>query len=251
MSRPTDPTTPPHRTTARRLTTLGATLVAAVAVATGPAFAHTEVEAQNARALAENVTLDFHAASESDTSGISKLEVILPEGLTPADITFDKGPEGWSYAATSRGYTVSGPELAVGADAAFSVTVRQLPDAEELVFKTLQSYADGQIDRWIELEDTGEDGGHGHPAPTLKLAPAAAGATPIPASPAASPSPSTDPSTAEPAPSVTASPEQAAADTDAGDDGMSTGAVIGIAAAVLVALGGGAWWLRRRGTGSA
>ncbi|MET8828997.1 DUF1775 domain-containing protein [Streptomyces sp. NPDC004610] len=250
MSRPTDPTSPSLRTTARRLTTLGATLVAAVAVAAGPAFAHTEVQAQNARALAENVTLDFHAASESDASGITELEVILPEGLTPADITFDKGPEDWKYATTSRGYTVSGPELAVGADAEFSVTVRQLPDAEELVFKTLQSYADGQIDRWIELEDTGEDGGHGHPAPTLKLAPAAAGATPIPATPTpASPSPS--PGTAEPTPSVTASPEQAAAETDAGDDGMSTGAVIGIAAAVLVVLGAGAWWLRRRGTGSA
>ncbi|MEU9337848.1 DUF1775 domain-containing protein [Streptomyces sp. NPDC048290] len=262
MSRPPGTTSPATRTPAppaapgatarRRLATIGALVVAAVAVATGPASAHTEVQAQNARALAENVTLDFHAASESDASGITKLEVILPEGLTPADIRFDEGPKGWTYATTSRGYTVSGPELAVGADAEFSVTVRQLPDAEQLVFKTLQSYADGQIDRWIELEDTGEDGdGHGHPAPTLKLAPAAPGATPIAPTPSPTPTPTEAPA-ASPSPSTSASTEQTAADAtaDDGDGGLSTGAVAGIAAAVLVVLGAGAWWLRRRGSGA-
>ncbi|MFE4665477.1 DUF1775 domain-containing protein [Streptomyces sp. NPDC056716] len=236
---------------ARRLSTVSAVLVAAVALTAGPAFAHTEVEAENAQALAQNVTLDFHAASESDAAGITELEVILPEGLVPADISYDKGPEGWKYAATSRGYTVSGPELAVGADAEFSVTVRQLPDAAELVFKTLQTYSDGQIDRWIELEDTGDDGdGHGYPAPTLKLAPAAPGASPLAPSPSAEP---TTPAPSSPTPAETPepSPEQAAAETDAGDDGLSTGAVIGIAAAVLVVLGAGVWWFRGRGSRSA
>ena len=50
-----------------------------------------------------------------------------------------KGPDGWKLAPTSRGYTVSGPKLAVGEDAEYVVTVRQLPDAKSLVFKTLQT----------------------------------------------------------------------------------------------------------------
>jgi hypothetical protein len=69
----------------------------------------------------------------------------------------------------------------VGEDAEYVVTVRQLPDAKKLVFKTLQSYSDGRVDRWIELEDPAEDGhghGDGHPEPHLELKPAAPGAKP-------------------------------------------------------------------------
>ncbi|MGW2717784.1 DUF1775 domain-containing protein [Streptomyces sp. NPDC001492] len=36
-------------------------------------------------------------------------------------------------------------------NAEYSVVVKQLPDAEELAFKTLQTYGDGHTDRWIEL----------------------------------------------------------------------------------------------------
>lgn len=81
-----------HRPTlARSLHRLGAlTAVAlAVTVATaGPAAAHAEVEAEGARALDQNVALTFSAASESDSAGITKLEVILPKGITPGDITY-------------------------------------------------------------------------------------------------------------------------------------------------------------------
>ncbi|MEV7862413.1 hypothetical protein AB0O86_27210 [Streptomyces hirsutus] len=54
------------------------------------------------------------------------------------------------------------------------------------MFKTLQTYGDGRIDRWIGLDDSGDNGhGHGHPtpAPALDLAPAEPGATPISPSP--------------------------------------------------------------------
>ncbi|WP_327725008.1 hypothetical protein [Streptomyces europaeiscabiei] len=110
-----------HRPTfARSLRRTGVLTAAAFAVAVvtaGPAAAHAEVEAEGARALDQNVELTFHAESESGDAGISKLEVILPEGITPADITFEEGPDGWKFATTSRGYTVSGPKLAVGEDA--------------------------------------------------------------------------------------------------------------------------------------
>lgn len=237
--------------TLRRSGALTAVALASVVAVAGPAAAHADVEAEGARALDQNVELTFSAASESTTAGITKLEVILPEGLVPADITYEKGPDGWKFAPTSRGYTVSGEKRAVGEDVEYVVTVRQLPDAESLVFKTLQSYSDGKVDRWIELEESEEDGHHGHPAPRLDLKAAAPGAKP------ASPTPSEEPTTA--APETEATPEsdartpsaQPAADSTDGDDGLSPAVPLGIGAAVLVAVGGGVWWLRSRRGGTA
>lgn len=243
-----------HRPTlvrsSRRLGVLTAAAFAVAVATAGPAAAHAEVEAEGARALDQNVELTFSAESESASAGITKLEVILPEGLVPADITYKKGPDGWKFAPTDRGYTVSGAKLAVGEDVEYAVTVRQLPDAKSLVFKTLQSYSDGKVDRWIELEEesAGDGHGHGHPAPRLDLKGAAPGAEVV------SPTPSEEPTTASPTPEPSAessapSVEAAADSTD--DDGGSLAAPLGIGAVVLLALGGGAWWLRSRRGGTA
>jgi uncharacterized protein YcnI len=225
----------------------------AVAVATaGPAAAHVEVEARGARALDRNVDLTFFAESESASAGITKLEVILPEGIVPADVTYKEGPDGWKFTPTGRGYTVSGSGLAAGEDIEHVVTVRQLPDTTSLAFKTLQSYSDGKTDRWIELEEESEgDGhGHGHPAPRLDLKAAAPGAEPV----SPTPSPSKEPTTPSPSPepdakTSTPSAESAADSTD--DDGASLAVPLAIGAAVLLALAGGVWWLRSRRGGTA
>ncbi|WP_210584075.1 DUF1775 domain-containing protein [Streptomyces sp. GESEQ-35] len=246
-----------HRLTlVRNLHRLGAlTAVAfAAAVATaGPAAAHTEVEAEGAQALGQNVALTFTAESESASAGITGLEVILPKGITPGDVTYKEGPDGWKLAPSGRGYTVSGPKLAVGEDAEYVVTVRQLPDAKSLVFKTLQSYSDGQVDRWIELDDTGgDDHGHGHPAPRLDLKPAAPGAELVSPTPTEEPTkaaPSSDSTSGEPTTGTSTSAEPVADSTD-GDDGLPVAVPIGIGAAVLL-LGGGAWWFRSRRGGAA
>jgi uncharacterized protein YcnI len=239
-----------HRS--RRLGVLTAAAFALAVAGAGPAAAHTEVEAEGARALDQNVELTFLAESESSAAGITKLEVILPEGLVPADITYKEGPDGWKFTPTGRGYTVSGAKLAVGEDAEYVVTVRQLPDAKSLVFKTLQSYSDGKVDRWIELEESEGDGhGHGHPAPRLDLKAAAPGAELV------SPTPSAEPTTASPSPSPETSAEtstpsaEPAADGTDGDDGLPVAALLGIGAAVLLALGGGVWWFRSRRGGAA
>lgn len=236
---------------ARGLCRLGAFMAVALAatVATaGPASAHTEVEAEGARALDQKVALTFTAESESASAGISKLEVILPKGLTSQDITYEDGPEGWKFATTGRGYTVSGPKLAVGEDAEYVVTARQLPDARELVFKTLQTYSDGQVDRWIELEEEGGGHGHGHPAPRLELKPAAPGAKPVSPSPTAEPAttaPSSGTGAGEPTTGASSQSAQPVADSAEGDDGMPLAVPLGIGVAVL-ALGGGVWWFRSR-----
>ncbi|MFD9111333.1 DUF1775 domain-containing protein [Streptomyces bottropensis] len=233
----------------RRLGVLTAAAFAVAVATAGPAAAHAEVEAEGARALDQNVDLTFSAESESASAGITELEVILPKGIVPADLTYKKGPDGWKFTPTARGYTVSGAKLPVGEDVEYVVTVRQLPDAKSLAFKTLQSYSDGNVDRWIELEEEAEgDGhGHGHPAPRLDLKAAAPGAEVV------SPTPSEEPTTAAPSPepsAKTSAPSAQAAADSTDDDGFPV-VPLALGAAVVLALGGGVWWLRSRKGGTA
>ncbi|MET9348414.1 DUF1775 domain-containing protein [Streptomyces termitum] len=227
-----------------------AAATAAASLATPPAaLAHVEVEAAGARALDQNVELSFSAETESSSAGITALEVVLPDGLKPADIAYKSGPAGWRLTPTDRGYTVSGPAVAVGEDAAYKVVVRQLPDAKSLAFKTLQTYGDGRVDRWIELEKS-DGGGHGNAAPVLKLAAAAPGAASL--APATTPPPATPPATRAPAPSATATATaeadgKADGKTAETDSGPGTAAVV-VGAVLLVLVLTGAWlWARRRG----
>jgi uncharacterized protein YcnI len=228
--------------TARRLALLSAATAGAVLLTAGPAAAHVEVEADNAQALAENVKLTFVAESESADAGITELRVVLPEGIAPADVAYDKGPEGWKFTARDDGYVIKGPAVKAGEDAEHSVVVKQLPDAKELAFKTLQTYSDGRIDRWIQLGEPSDDG-HGNEAPVLELKAAAPGAEPAGPSPSDSQpaSPSPTPAESEPEPSPAAQAEE-----KDDDDGLSAGAWIGIGAAVLIVAGAAAYVVRRR-----
>jgi uncharacterized protein YcnI len=220
-----------------RLSVAAAAAATAVLLTAVPAAAHTEVEADKAQALAEHVTVSFHAEAESDTSGIKEVRVVLPEGIAPADVTYDKGPTGWKFSATDDGYTVGGAALKAGESAVYSVVVRQLPDAREVPFKTLQTYGDGHVDRWIELDENGEN-----PAPTLELKAAAPGAKPVGPSPDGSASPTPT------AVATTPSASGRAAGTEEDDEGgLSAGAWAGIGAGVLVAVAAVVLAVRRRG----
>ncbi|MEV0639497.1 DUF1775 domain-containing protein [Streptomyces sp. NPDC050619] len=227
------------RSTTRRLTLVTAATATALLLTAGPASAHVEVESDKAQALAENVEISFDAESESDTAGITKIRVVVPEGIAPADVTYGEGPKGWKFTAADDGYTVEGPAVKAGVNAEYSVVVKQLPDAKELAFKTLQTYSDGHTDRWIELDDNGEN-----PAPVLQLKAAAPGAKPVSPSPSASEtatSPSPTPEATEPS----ASPAAQAEEKD-DEGGMPAGAWVGIGLAVVVVAGGAVYLVRRR-----
>jgi hypothetical protein len=204
----------------------------AVALA-GQAWAHVEVSAQPARALATDSVISFSAEAESGSAGIASVRVVLPQGIVPADVSYVAGPSGWTLAATSDGFTVSGKALAVHTDAAYKIKVKQLPDAPSIAFKTLVTYSNGDVDRWIEIPSASNPNPE-HPAPVLKLA---AAASPTQAS-AVSPTPSVSPS----AQSSSGTPEAVAPASSS----MSAGSWILLTALVVVALVVGFLLVRRR-----
>ncbi|MEV6319350.1 DUF1775 domain-containing protein [Streptomyces sp. NPDC051776] len=240
---------------ARRLVVMAAAALSATLAVAAPASAHVEVSADRPQALAENVSLTFVAEAESTSAGISEIEVFLPSGIAPEDVGFGKGPKGWKMTRTAHGYVVSGPALTLGQDVRYTVTVRQLPEADSVSFKTLQRYDDGRVDRWIELGKPG--GGHGHShdhgegnsvAPSLKLKPAAPGAEPR------SPDSGTPTSAAPPRDDGSGPASLPGEDKGKGNTAAPTleqdapSALYVVLAGVLVVAAGGVWWWNcRRG----
>ena len=183
-----------------RTMTVGGVAALAVAGLALPAFAHVEVSSDKDRAGATDVTLTFSGEAENPNAGIRLERVVLPDGIAPADVTLVKAPAGWSFTRLADGFTVGGKALKTGTDAVWSVRVARLPaDATRLSFKTLETYGDGEIDRWIEIQEPGQPEPD-NPAPLLKLKPATTAA----ASPSPAAAPSSEPSTAASAAAVDA-----------------------------------------------
>ncbi|MEU2146031.1 MULTISPECIES: DUF1775 domain-containing protein [Streptomyces albovinaceus subgroup] len=229
---------------ARRISAAGALALAALFVSAAPALAHVEVQSETPQALAQNVSLTFEAEAESDSAGITEMRVVLPDGIAPDDVVLQGQPKGWKLTAGTDGFTVGGPAVAVGTNAVFTVKVRQLPDADELAFKTIETYSDGKISRWIEIPKG--DVKPQQPAPVLELKAAAPGASPIAPSPSVSDTPAPAPSPTSASPAAPA-PEAAAKDDEG--EGRTGLLVAGVAIAVLAAAGG-VWWLLKRRSGT-
>jgi uncharacterized protein YcnI len=229
----------------RRCAVAVAAVVVVVAAGAGPAAAHAEVTASDARALAENVTLTFTSEAESGDAGIKQLRVVLPQGIAPDAVALKDAPKGWKLTATDDGYTVGGAVLGVGTNAEHSITVRQLPDATSLPFKTIETYGDGEVSRWIEVPSGGKE--VDNPAPVLELKAAAPGAVLIAPSPSPSLTPEPSVSSSAPAPSTPAAASTApAVAAVAEDSGSNTGVIIAaVAVVVVLVVGAGVWWSRR------
>jgi hypothetical protein len=154
---------------------LGAAM--ALGVLAGPAWAHVLVEATPGAPGAVDAVLKITAAGESATAGVAKLEVVADPAIATDQVTYVSGPSGWGVGpgGSSGGFTLSGPALAKGEDAVVSVKVKALPDAPQITFKVVESYSDGDVERWIELP--GPDGAEpDKPAPLVKLSAGSASA---------------------------------------------------------------------------
>jgi uncharacterized protein YcnI len=207
------------------MVTVGAVAGFAVLGLAGPALAHVEVSADKTTAGAENVTLTFDGEAESTSAGIASERVVLPAGIDPAGVTLVSAPAGWTYTRTADGFTVGGKALKVGTDAVWKVKIAKLPDGEtRLSFKTLETYGDGKVSRWIEIQEAGKEEPD-NPAPLITLKPG-------PSTPATSAAPSAVPSAASAAPASAAAIDQLA------EDSGSTWWIWAIIAVVLAAIAG-------------
>jgi len=211
--------------------------IGACVLVAAPAYAHTEVEIEPARAGAANARVTITAEAESNDAGIRAVQVFLPDGIAPADVTLLSAPSGWKLTTGADNYTVAGRALPVGTDARHRIRVRRLPTDPVIYFKVLVTYSDGQVDRWIELP-SGANPDPDNPAPSVRLA-GGVGRTPTPP-PTTAPAPTT---AAAPPTAAAVSPSPASADASGGGNGLLIGLIV---AALAVAAATGFILLRRR-----
>lgn len=179
----------------RRLATVGGLTVAAVLALGGPAWAHVSVDPGEVPG-GGHATINFKVPNERDNASTTKLEITLPtdhpvasampEPVSGWDIDVETGEldepiesHGSEIREAPVKITWSGGEIEPGTFQRFPVSVGTLPeDADELVFKAIQTYDNDEVVRWIEIP-RGDDepdfpapvlalseseGGHGHGA---------------------------------------------------------------------------------------
>ncbi|MFD4602813.1 YcnI family protein [Streptomyces sp. NPDC058464] len=221
------------RHTLRRAATVTALAAASVLVAAGVASAHVTVHPESYAKGATDGVLTFRVPNEEDTASTTKVQVYLPTDhpvlgvlVTPQDgwtakvtttklKTPVKTDDGTITEAVSE-VTWTGGKIGAGQYQDFDVAFGQLPeDTDQLTFKTLQTYSDGKVVRWIEEAQSGDDEPE-NPAPVLKLT--AAG----------------DEDTAS---TASAAKSSAKTTTAAADSSDSTARGLGIAGLIVGALG--------------
>jgi hypothetical protein len=179
-------------------TTVGAIAGLAVLGLAGPALAHVEVSADKTTAGARDVTLTFNGEGENPKAGIASERVVLPPGVDPAGVTLVKAPAGWTLTRNADGFTVGGKAIKPSAAAVWKVRIAKLPDGQtRLSFKTLETYGDGDVSRWIEIQEPGQ-AEPDHPAPLVTLRPGPSAAATSDAPPSGAPTPVITESSAAP-----------------------------------------------------
>jgi uncharacterized protein YcnI len=173
----------------RLLIAVGAALALLLVSLAGPAAAHVTVQAPDAQ-QGGFTKLTFRTPTERDVPTI-QLEIAFPEDQPLAYVNV-KPHAGWTYQVTKAApaepfeafgepveevvtrivWTADpGNGINAGEFDEFEVSAGPLPEAARMVFKALQTYANGEVVRWIEEPVEGGEEPE-HPAPMLKLAPA-------------------------------------------------------------------------------
>ncbi|MET7401488.1 YcnI family protein [Dactylosporangium sp. NPDC005572] len=177
-----------------RLARAGVAVAAAAAAALAfPTAASAHVTVNPSTAIQGGYTkVTFRVPNEKDTAGTVKLEIAIPTDKPIASVSLRTVP-GWT-AVTEKGKlatpvktddgeiteAVSKITWTADADSAikpgtfqeFDVSLGPLPETDQIVFKALQTYSDGEVVRWIDEPTAG--GEAEHPAPVLKLTKAGA-----------------------------------------------------------------------------
>ncbi|MEV6816490.1 YcnI family protein [Micromonospora sp. NPDC051296] len=241
-----------HRRTAGAAAALALGAIAtAVFGFAAPASAHVTVNPNEAKQGGYG-RFAFRVPNESDSASTTKLEIFLPENAPVGSVSTMPVP-GWTVAVEKRKvdppvlvhgseisevvakvtWTASGAAaIAPGTFQEFPISMGPLPEVDQMVFKALQTYSNGDVVRWIDEPQPGTE--PAAPAPVLTLTAA------TPATPSAQPA---------------ESPAVAGGAADEGDDG--NGLAVGLGVAGLIAgvgglvLGGLAFARTRREGGDA
>ncbi|MCX5369432.1 YcnI family protein [Streptomyces sp. NBC_00015] len=174
---------------ATRVAAAAAVAGSAVLVLSSPAFAHVSVAAEGTAAKGGYAVVDFKVPNERDNASTTKLEVSFPTDH-PLASAMPEPINGWkivvtksklakpielhgkqiSEAVSKITWTATGKGIEAGYFQKFPVSVGALPeDADELVFKAIQTYSNKEVVRWIEVQEDGAEEPE-NPAPVLALA---------------------------------------------------------------------------------
>ncbi|MCQ8830669.1 YcnI family protein [Streptomyces samsunensis] len=232
----------------RRLPVIGCLTAGGLVLLTaGPAFAHVSVQPGQAEKGGYS-TINFKVPNERDDSSTVKLEVNLPADHPLASVMPQPVP-GWDVKVTKSKLakpmemhgekineavtkvTWTGGKIEPGMFQQFPLSVGQLPeDADQLVFKALQTYDNKEVVRWIEEPQEGAAEPE-NPAPVLKLVAPAKGSDGQDAAAASGQGQGKD---SEKAGAENSASEDASDDKDGSD---TTARVLGIAGIVVGAAG--------------
>ncbi|AKH83410.1 membrane protein [Streptomyces sp. CNQ-509] len=246
----------------RRMSVSTAVAAGTVLILAGPAAAHVSVDPGEAE-QGGYATVSFKVPNERDNASTIKLEVTLPTDHPLTSVMPEPVP-GWDVKveqaeldtpieshgekiteAVSK-VTWSGGKVEPGTFQRFPVSMGALPeDADQLVFKAVQTYDNDEVVRWIEVPGEGAEEPES-PAPVLALTPAEDGGHGGADDDDADDAGNGD--DAEPAAAEGESSEDSAADDDGSSDTMAR--TLGIVGIVLGAGGVAFGVLSRRGAGS-
>ncbi|WP_415947599.1 YcnI family protein [Streptomyces sp. KLOTTS4A1] len=177
-----------------RVLTASAVAAGSIVLLAPAAFAHVTVQPQGEAAKGSYATVNFKVPNESDKASTVKLEVNFPTDQ-PLSSVMPQPVPGWKIEVTKSKldkpleihgnkineavskvtWTADGKGIEPGRFQQFPVSLGRLPeDADQMVFKALQTYSDDEIVRWIEEPVEGGEKPE-KPAPVLQLAMAAEG----------------------------------------------------------------------------
>jgi len=216
----------PRARTVRRTAIVGAASAAAVLLFAGPALAHITVTPGSVPAGSTDV-LTFHVPNEESKADTVKVDIQIPTNHPIAQFLVQPVP-GWSV--TVKTITLakplvtddgsfnsavseviwSGGKILPGQFQSFTISADPMPTGEsQVAFKAIQTYSNGDIVRWIDLQQPGQPAPD-HPAPVVAL------------------------TTTTATSSTPAKPTSAAAPASSGSDGLSRVlAIVGLLVALL------------------
>jgi uncharacterized protein YcnI len=161
-----------------------------VLLGTASAWAHVTVDAPGATRGGGDQIITFRVPTESASASTTALKVQLPTD-TPIASVLVQPITGWSFTETTvklakpivtddGDITDAVSEIDWKADTAsaylapeqfgeFTIIAGQLPDAPSLTFKAIQTYSDGSVVSWTDVEAPGSTADLDHPAPVLTL----------------------------------------------------------------------------------